>query len=408
LNSILWSGGTDAQCVYLAQGLQALGQNVAMGGPDGRPFALICRDLGLPLHDIPRNGPLKLSFIFRAAQIIRRERIQIVHGHHGRDYWRTIFAARLSGAHPKVVLHRYLAKSFGTWVSQNLLLNRVDAFIAGSHCVAQIMRNGIFEPNSPEPERRARPPVRGDHSRIHVIHGAVDTDKFKPADASKLRQEWKIAPEHVVFAVVAGYPKPRGKGQREFLAAAARLRPEFPNARFLVIGRGDLEQTLREDIARLELSDCAWLTPWCQDMPAVMNAIDCLVHPQIGTDAFPTVILEAMGCAKPVVATAIDGAVEQVLPGQTGLIVPPESVDELAQGLKTILRGGPTLRSRFGESGRARVCSEFRLGRLAERVLELYRKLCRLPQSRGKTGSTAGATARSGESPTCCQPTIPG
>src|SRR5207248_2810970 len=114
-------------------------------------------------------------------------------------------------------LHRYLARSLGTWVSREFLLNRTDAFIAGSDCVAQILKMGLYEPGSPEPERRARHPIRGDASRIHVIHGGVDTERFRPGDASALRQQWHLTPRHRVFAVVAGYSKPRGKGQREFL-----------------------------------------------------------------------------------------------------------------------------------------------------------------------------------------------
>jgi glycosyltransferase involved in cell wall biosynthesis len=379
LNSILWSGGTDNQCVQLAHGLHQLGESVWMGGPPDRPFSRVCHDLGIPFCPIRRDGPLKLTFIAAAARYIRTKGVQIVHAHHGRDYWRAVLASRLSGLRPKIVLHRYLARSPSTWVSRRFLLNRADAFIAGSHCVEQVLRRGLYDPASPEPERRARPPIRGDHARLHVIHGGVDTERFRPRDARELRDKWGLDREHFVFAVVAGYPKPRGKGQREFLAAAASVRTCFPRARFLVIGRGDLEETLREDIQRLELSAVARLMPWSDDMPAVMNAIDCLVHPQIGTDAFPTVIIEAMACGKPVVATRIDGAVEQVQDGETGLLVPPEDIPALAEGMQKLLRNEP-LRMQWGRAGRERVCREFSIPTLARKVLALYRSL--LPELR--------------------------
>jgi glycosyltransferase involved in cell wall biosynthesis len=268
-----------------------------------------------------------------------------------------------------------LAKSLGTWVSRRFLLNRTDAFVATSACVAQILRDGIFEPDSPEPERWARPSISGDHSRIHVIHGGVDTTRFYPQDATALRKEWNLAPDEFVFAVVAGYPKPRGKGQREYLVAAAALRKICPKARFLIIGRGDLEEVLKDDIQRLGLTGHAWLTPWCQDMPMVMNAIDCLVHPQVGTDAFPTVVLEAMACAKPAIVTRVDGAVEQVVAGETGLIVDPESPPALAAAMHTLLNNREAC-VRFGAAGRERVCGNFSLPLLAEKMLKLYQQLC--------------------------------
>jgi glycosyltransferase involved in cell wall biosynthesis len=346
-----------------------------MGGPDDRPYSQTCRKLGVPICPIQKDGPLKLSFIWAAARHIRRMGFEIVHGHHGRDYWRVVLAARLSGVRPKVVLHRYLARSPSTWISRRFLLNQTDAFIAGSHCVAEVLRKGVYEPDSPEPERRARPPIRGDYTRLHVIHGAVDTELFHPFDASAQRQEWECAPEQVVFAVVAGFTKPRGKGQREFLAAAAKLKDGFPQARFLVIGRGDLESTLREDVQRLGLGAVARVLPWSQEMPKVMNAIDCLVHPQIGTDAFPTVVLEAMACGKPVVATRIDGALEQVVDRETGLLVPAEDVPALAEAMACVLNDKASA-LRWGHAGREHVQRNFSIPVLAGKVRALYWTLC--------------------------------
>ena len=202
--------------------------SVWLAGPDGREFSRVVRELGVPFHPTPPEGPLKLRFILSAANLIRRERIQIVHGHHGRDLWPTILAARLSGRRPKIVLTRHLAKSPSSWFSRRFLLGQCDALIAVSHFVAKVLREGVYEPDSPEPERRARPPLSGDHSKIHVIHGGIDTDRFRPFDAAAQRQAWGLEPEHFAFGVVGGYDLPRGKGQREFLRAAARIHAASP------------------------------------------------------------------------------------------------------------------------------------------------------------------------------------
>ena len=187
LNSRLTGGGTDDQCVKLAAGLCSLGQSVCLAGPDGSEFSRVARDLRVPFHATPPEGPLKLRFILSAAHLIRREHIQIVHGHHGRDIWPTLLAARLSGQRPKIVLTRHLAKSPSTWLSRRCLLSQCDALIAVSHFVAKVLREGAYEPGSPEPERRARPPLRGDYSKIQVIHGGIDTGRFRPFDAAAQR-----------------------------------------------------------------------------------------------------------------------------------------------------------------------------------------------------------------------------
>src|SRR5260370_30536268 len=108
LNSMLKGGGTDDQCVKLAHGLRQLGQQVWLAGPDGREFSKIARELGIPFHATPPEGPLKLRFILSAAGLIRRERIRIVHGHHGRDLCRTILAALLSLLRPHLLLPTHL------------------------------------------------------------------------------------------------------------------------------------------------------------------------------------------------------------------------------------------------------------------------------------------------------------
>ena len=374
LNSMLRGGGTDDQCVKLAHGLSQLGHKVWVAGPDEREFAQVVRELSVPFHSTPPEGPLKLRFILSAARLIRREGIQIVHGHHGRDLWPTILAARLSGKHPVIVLTRHLAKSPSSWFSRWFLLGQCDAVIAVSHFVAKVLREGVYEPDSPEPERRSRPPIAGDHSKIHVIHGGIDTNRFRPLDAAAQRQEWGLTPEHFVFAVVGGYDLPRGKGQREFLRAAARIHAQAANARFLIVGRGNMDTILRADIERLGLAGKAWLTPYCRDMPAAMNAIDCLVHPQVGTEAFPGVVLEAFACGKPVIASALDGVPEGFAVGGCGRLVPPEDIKALAEALQEQTRR-PALTTEELQALHQRVAGELSIAIWVKKVVALYEQL---------------------------------
>ncbi len=376
LNSLLTGGGTDDQCVKLARELRRLGDKdkVWLVGPEGREFSRVAKELEIPFCASPSEGPAKVRFIMTAARLLRRERIQIVHGHHGRDLWPTIVAARFSGIRPKVVLSRHLAKSPSSWVSRRFLLGCCDAIVAVSNFVARVLREGVYEPNSPEPERRSRPPLRGDHSKIHVIHGGIDTERFHPFDGAALRGEWKLEPHHRVFAVVGGYDLPRGKGQREFLKAAAAIHLKIPDARFLIIGRGNMREILEADIAGLQLAGKAWLTPWCRDMPSAMNAIDCLVHPQIGTEAFPGVLLEAFACGKPVIASRLDGIPEAFGACKLGELVTPESIPELSAAMLRQFQMPPLQRAERDELHQ-RVASRFSMAASAIKTAQLYSEL---------------------------------
>jgi len=357
----------------LAAELHRLGQKVWLAGPAGREFAPIIESSGVPFLDTGSKSG-KLGFILRAAGIIRRERIQIVHGHHGRDIWPAILAVRLAGTRPKLVLTRHLAKSPGSWASRRFLLGQYDAVIAVSEFVARVLREGVYEPDSPEAERRSRPPVRGDHKKIHVIYGGIDTAKFKPANAEEKRRELGLEPGQFAFAVAGGYDLPRGKGQREFLAAAARIHRDAPNARFLIIGRGNMEEILKADIQRLGLAGKAWLTGQKRDMPQIMNAMDCLVHPQIGTEALGLVVCEAHACGKPVIASALDGIPEAFAAGGCGKLVPAENIAALADAMLEQARANPPDDLQKAAM-RERVEQFFSLRRQGDEVLQLYRSL---------------------------------
>ena len=374
LTSSLGGGGTIDQCVKLVQGLHRDGQPVWLAGPEGQPFSQVVRQLKLPFLPIGDEGPLKINFILQAARLIHQYKIQIVHGHQGRDLWPTVVAAWLSGRRPKIVLTRHIAKSPSSWFSRLFLLGQCDALIAVSEFVARVLRDGVYEPDSPVTERRSRAPLCGDHSKIHVIHGGIDMERFRPMDATTLRTEWGLQPGEFAFAVAGGYDLPRGKGQREFLLAAARVQQQLPHARFLIIGSGSLAEMLRADIQRLGLTGKAWLTPYCHDMPTAMNAIDCLVHPQVGTEAFGLVLLEAFACGRPVIASALDGIPEAFAGGNHGELVVPDSVDDLADAMVR-WANQPVLDEKQRAALWERVARDFSLPAATQRVIKLYELL---------------------------------
>ena len=218
-----------------------------------------------------------------------------------------------------------------------------------SHFVAKVLREGVYEPDSPEPERRARPPLRGDHSKIHVIHGGIDTGRFRPFEAAAQRREWGLEPEHFAFGVVGGYDLPRGKGQREFLRAAAQVQAQIPQARFLDYWPRQPQGGSGADIAQLGLSGKAWLTPYCRghaggDERAGLPGPSANRHRGLSG-----VVLEAFACGKPVIASALDG-IPEAFCGWKARVAwsAPGSAGELARSAR------PLGRTALAEPGRVR------------------------------------------------------
>jgi glycosyltransferase involved in cell wall biosynthesis len=171
------------------------------------------------------------------------------------------------------------------------------------------------------------------------------------------------------------------KGQEIFLRAAARVRISHPACHFVAIGGvfdGDVERwealfSLRRNLG---LEDAVSLCGFRKDARELLSAMDIFVLPSTAPDPFPTVILEAMSAALPVIATAHGGPLEMVLNGRTGLLVPPSDPTALAAAIKRLL-DNPALGRAMGASGRTRMLQHFERSRYLEQVQLLYEQVLR-------------------------------
>ncbi len=91
-------------------------------------------------------------------------------------------------------------------------------------------------------------------------------------------------------------------------------------------------------------------------------------------DPFPQVVLEAMANGLPVIASAVDGALEMVVDGETGILVPPGDAQALANAILRLL-GDRSLARRMGQNGRARVAETYSLERVVGQMDKLYQAL---------------------------------
>jgi glycosyltransferase involved in cell wall biosynthesis len=94
-----------------------------------------------------------------------------------------------------------------------------------------------------------------------------------------------------------------------------------------------MKEMLEAQIEQSGLRGVALLTPYCTDMAAGMNALDCLVLPQVGTEAIPGVICEAHACGKAVIASNLDGIPEAFSVAGYGQLVKRGSIEELAAAM---------------------------------------------------------------------------
>ena len=132
-------------------------------------------------------------------------------------------------------------------------------------------------------------------------------------------------------------------------------------------------EAIRGAIAEHHLEETGKLLGRRRDVPDLLNAADIFVLSS-RQEGFPITFLEAMAAGKPVIATDVGGCAEAVADGETGLIVPPENPQALAEAISALISDPGRARA-MGEAGRSRVKSEFTVDRMVEQHLELYQSI---------------------------------
>ncbi len=209
-------------------------------------------------------------------------------------------------------------------------------------------------------------------TKIHRVYNGMDLANFLDATPRRATD----APIEIlsVGRLVAF------KGFEYLIEACEQLRQRSIQFHCEIIGDGPLRGNLRHQIAALRLGDRVTLSGALPQDCVLERLRGCDIFALAATtddkgasDIFPTVILEAMASARPVVSTALAGIPESVVDKETGLLVPAGESGLFADALETLCRDA-TSRARYGAAGRARVEQHFQVEITVRPLLELLEK----------------------------------
>lgn len=171
--------------------------------------------------------------------------------------------------------------------------------------------------------------------RCATVVNGINTDVFHPQDQRACRDELGVAPDARLIVYVGRLIE--AKGLRELVTSVAKLRQADPRVCAVVIGEGDFKTDLMQQITALGQASGIQLVggKLPPQVAKYINAADLLTLPS-WTEGYPNVLVEALACGCPVVATQVGGIPEIVTP-DNGVMVEPRQPDELQRGLKTAL-----------------------------------------------------------------------
>jgi glycosyltransferase involved in cell wall biosynthesis len=174
-----------------------------------------------------------------------------------------------------------------------------------------------------------------ERARTHTIYNGVDTGRFTPAPRAAARERLNLPAQDPIVLYV-GNLKPT-KGCLDLLEAFPALLAERPGARLVFVGEGPAGAALHKRAAELGIAGQVQLAGAVAhaDLPGWFNSADALCLPS-HNEGVPNVVLEAMACGIPVVATRV-GGIPEILPAAAGLLVPAQDIAAIGQALVRVL-----------------------------------------------------------------------
>jgi glycosyltransferase involved in cell wall biosynthesis len=370
-----WRGGQN-QVLLTVNGLRAIGHRAALVA---HPVGELRRRAaeGLDLIPFAPRTEVDLSAAWRLARVIRQLRPDVVHAHdpHGVAMAALALsfgaaAAAIGGVRaPALVASRRVdfhlkGNSFSRWKYR-----QVDCFIAASDAIRQML---VADGVAPD--------------RTTTVHEGIDPGHVQAAPPVNVHELfWLPHRAPVVGNVAALVPH---KGQRHLIDAARLVVQEIPDARFVILGEGELRDALERQVRDAHLEKHVLLPGFRTDVLGCIKAFDVFAMSSV-TEGLGTSLLDAMAASRAIVATRAGGIPEIVEDGTTGLLVPPRDHAALAHGIVRLLQDEP-LRRRLGEAGRARVVARFTVDRMVEETAAVYARVA----GRGRAAGTERPPAR--------------
>lgn len=353
-------GGISLQADALSRAQASMGHDVVV---------FTSRQYGMPKHEFrsgyeiyrfpelahPLENPLTVSMI-PAVMAIDLRQVDVVHAHSHLFFSSNLAALkRRISSTPLVITNHGFRVQRGPWLD---LLQ--DAYLATAGGWTLRAADRVISLTSDEARRACSLGV--DPSKSIVIPNGVDIDLFRPARKPGADNAILWAGRFV-----------EEKGVKYLLEAVGLISKKTPSIRLLLAGYGPLEDRLKSYAQQLGISkNVVFLGPVDQrTLASLMNESALIALPNLGVE-LSSVMLEAMACAKPFVAT--DGIALNSAVGTAGIFVPPRDSRSLADAILRLL-SDEALRMRLGRRARSIVVKTYSWRTVAEAHTHLFQQL---------------------------------
>lgn len=364
-----WRGGQN-QVLLTVNGLRAMGHRAALVAHPGGELRRRAAE-GLELIPLAPRTEVDLSAAWRLSRIVKQLDPDIVHAHDAHGVAMASLALSLGasiGRPPPLVVSRRVdfhlrGNSFSRWKHR-----QVDCFIAASEAIRKMLiADGVAA------------------DRTVTVHEGIDVEHVLAAPAVNVHETFFL-PHHapVVGNVAALVPH---KGQRHLIEAAHLVVQQIPDARFIILGEGELREQLEHHVHEHHLERHVLLPGFRTDVLGCLKGLDLFAMSSV-TEGLGTSLLDAMACSKAIVATRAGGIPEIVEDQVNGLLVAPRDHAAMARAIVDLLKDDAR-RLRMGDAGFARVGERFTVERMVAGTAAVYARVAGSSRASGTANRPA-------------------
>ncbi len=341
-------GGQEIRILSEASAFAKRGFHLLIACQPGSHLERQAQRRGLTTRPVAMRGAVDLRACWRLRQLMRIEDVDLVHTHSSVDAWLAGFAAK--SLHLPVVRSRHV--SIPVKRRRNFVYNTLcDRIISSGEAIREVLITAGV-----------------DSDKIVAIPAGVDTAQFHPTvSGAAVQREFGL--NGPVIGTVAMLR--RSKGHRVLLQAIPAILRSEPRAVFLWVGDGIGRAELQQEVAAAGFQAKVHITGFREDVPACLAAMDVVVLPSIKSDGVPQVILQALAMRKSVVASAIGGIPEVIQHRHTGVLVPPNDHEALAEAVVQVLRD-PESAATWAQGGRQLIDTHYALEYMIDRTAAVY------------------------------------
>lgn len=365
------SGGAEAFAVRLLQNLDQSQFDLALfamqgyGSTEEERWVAQLQAQGIPVFGRSHlTGATwqKMSTVYRSfASTLAHWMPQILNSHSERTDLLSVAAKCWHPLHPKIVQTVHLDAQwqtrpwFGALFTQIIAPLQFDAHVV----VAEAIRQRLDQ----------RPLAQWLHKKAVVGYNGIDESWFQTATAAAITPPHDFPQDRPLIGAMGRLTEQ--KGLDDLLQALALVVPHVP-AHLVIVGAGPLDTALKQQAQALGVAGYVHFLGQRSDAQAILRQLDLFVSAS-RWEGFPTVILEAMSQAIPVIATDIPGSNELVINGQTGILTPVGAPQQLANAIIELLQN-PRTRQTMAAQARD-LATQFTIQATAARYCEVYRHL---------------------------------